>query len=127
MRRWSGWAGGPETLLTAWDVVLLRGNQPVGGEGGGSQPPFPAGSRIPKALLPTPRYNPFSKMKTDIIRRVSFLEDPVAFWRGGTATWKPPRAALQAPGRQSPQGQDMVFLTSETCRQLAPRRRSPGD
>lgn len=30
----------------------------------------------------TPASVPFLKMKTDIIRRVSFLGDPVAFWRG---------------------------------------------
>lgn len=60
------------------DLILSRKHNCLwGGEAGGGPS---LGPQLTAAAPGVPI--PFSKMKPGILRRVSFLEDPGAFWKG---------------------------------------------
>lgn len=77
----------------------------------------------------TPASVPFLKMKTDIIRRVSFLGDPVAFWRGREGRVETNQGGLEAPWEAEPLGQRFGLfhiknlLTAQTAQPLSWRWR----
>ena len=58
---------------------------------------------------------PFSKMKTDVLRRVSFLDGPVAFWRGREGGVEKTRGGPGNPlGGSAPRDRALAFSTSRT-------------
>lgn len=64
-------------------------------------------------------------METDILRHISFLDDPVAFWRGWEGLGNKPGRPWKPPGRQSPSGQGFGLfhiknlLTAHTAQPLS--------
>lgn len=97
----AGCAGGPRIFPKRYCHMGLNGRKASVRVARGFQPP-PQGSASQFGAQ-TAAPVPFGKMKTDNLRRVSFLEDLVAFWKGREGcVEKNPGRAPEAPWEAGP-------------------------